>query len=326
MDDPLNILAQISPCLQQWNVKALHIEVASHSENIVYKVLAEDKRQYALRVHRPGYHSLAELVAEQVWTDALNHCGINVPIASRTREGDYFAAVDCAGSTRYVGLVGWLEGRTLSDLSLDAHNLCQKLTELGRLCACMHNQASDWQIPSGFERHHLNVAGFMGDSPFWGQFWEVPDLTPSQRDLVLVAREKIARQLTAYGEHQRTYSMIHADLHSENLMVDGERLTVIDFDDAGFGWHQYDLAVALHEYRNREDFEVLQQAMIRGYRQERNITDQDLALLPLFLLVRTLALMGWSHARPELSNPKRIPRLISAACGDMVALGLGPMA
>ena len=82
MDDPLKILEQISPCLQQWNVKALNIEVASHSENIVYKVLAEDKQQYALRVHRPGYHSLAELASEQVWTDALDHYGINVPIAS----------------------------------------------------------------------------------------------------------------------------------------------------------------------------------------------------------------------------------------------------
>ena len=166
----------------------------------------------------------------------------------------------------------------------------------------------------------------MGDSPFWGRFWEVPDLIPSQRDLVLVAREKIALRFTAYGENQRTYSMIHADLHSDNLIVDGESLTVIDFDDAGFGWHQYDLAVALHDYRHREDFDLLQQAMIRGYRQERSITDQDLALLPLFLLVRTLALMGWSHARPELGHSDRIPRLINAACRDMVALGLGTIA
>lgn len=325
MDDPLKILEQISPCLQQWNVKALYIEVASHSENIVYKVLAEDKQQYALRVHRPGYHSLAELASEQVWTDALDHYGINVPIASRTREGDYFATVECDGSTRYVGLVGWLEGRTLSKLSLDSQDLCRKLTELGRLCARMHNQASDWQLPSGFTRHHLNVEGFVGESPFWGPFWEVPELTPSQRDLVLVARDEIALRLTAYGENQRTYSMIHADLHHGNLMVDGENLTVFDFDDAGFGWHQYDLAVALHGYRRREDFDLLQQAIIRGYRQERRITDQDLALLPLFLLVRTLALMGWAHARPELGHSDQTPR-IDAACREIAALGLGTIA
>ena len=163
----------------------------------------------------------------------------------------------------------------------------------------------------------------MGDTPFWGRFWDVPGLTPSQRDLVLVAREKIALRLTAYGESQRTYSMIHADLHSDNLMVDGESLTVYDFDDAGFGWHQYDLVVALHGYRHREDFDLLQQATIRGYRQERSITDRDLALLPLFLLVRTLALMGWTHARPELGHSDRISRLANAASRDMAVLGLG---
>ena len=114
----------------------------------------------------------------------------------------------------------------------------------------MHNQASDWPTPSGFKRHHLNLEGFVGDSPFWGRFWEVPDLTPSQRDQILVAREKIALQLTAYGEHQRTYSMIHADLHSDNLMVDGESLTVYDLttqDSAGISmislWRSMDTGI-----------------------------------------------------------------------------------
>ena len=41
------------------------------------------------------------------------------------------------------------------------------------------------------------------------------------------------------------YSVIHADMHPGNIVVDGDRLTVIDFDDAGFGWHQYDIATAL---------------------------------------------------------------------------------
>ena len=40
------------------------------------------------------------------------------------------------------------------------------------------------------------------------------------------------------------YSMIHADMHPGNVLVDGDRLTVIDFDDAAWGWHAYDIAVA----------------------------------------------------------------------------------
>jgi len=36
-----------------------------------------------------------------------------------------------------------------------------------------------------------------------------------------------------------------ADLPPGNLLVHKDQLAVIDFDDAGFGWHHYDLAVAL---------------------------------------------------------------------------------
>jgi len=108
--------------------------------------------------------------------------------------------------------------------------------------------------------------------------------------------------------------MIHADLHSHNIMVADGELVVIDFDDAGFGWHQYDLAVALYDYRERDDFESLKNTMIEAYREQRNISDDDLSLLPLFMLIRALALIGWASARPEL-HAGRLPQgLIKTAC------------
>ena len=39
--------------------------------------------------------------------------------------------------------------------------------------------------------------------------------------------------------------MIHADLHLDNILSFDDSLTVIDFDDSGFGWHACDLAHAL---------------------------------------------------------------------------------
>ena len=30
--------------------------------------------------------------------------------------------------------------------------------------------------------------------------------------------------------------MIHADMHSQNVLIQEDKLSVIDFDDAGFGW------------------------------------------------------------------------------------------
>ena len=72
---------------------------------------------------------------------------------------------------------------------------------------------------------------------------------------------------------------------------------MIDFDDAGFGWHAYDFAVALHGHEAGVLPRVVRRALIEGYRQVRPVSDETVALIPLFLLIRTLASIGWTAAR-----------------------------
>ncbi len=120
------------------------------------------------------------------------------------------------------------------------------------------------------------------------------------------------RHWTRYGKPSRTFSLIHADLHPRNVLIDGAHAAVIDFDDAGFGWHQYDLAVALVTYQDRPDFRLFRDACITGYRSLRAISDADLAMLPMFLLIRDLAQVGWFHQRPELPRTAALSRIAAA--------------
>ena len=112
--------------------------------------------------------------------------------------------------------------------------------------------------------------------------------------------------------------MIHADLHEGNLFVTDAGMVVIDFDDAGFGWHVYDLAVALFSFCDRPDFTNIQDALINGYKSLRDLADEDLAILPLFILVRTLALLGWASSRPELGIEDYVRYLTDKACSTRV--------
>jgi Ser/Thr protein kinase RdoA (MazF antagonist) len=305
VDDAVAILGQVAPCLADWDLSPASIELAAHSENIVYKVVCTSQREYALRVHRPGYHTLEELIAEQTWTQALRDYGMRVPQAYRTNGGDYYTQVNLGSTTRQVGLVGWLDGNPMSDIlnkQPDIELLAPHLEELGKIAGDLHNQAEAWQVPETFVRHSLNIEGLLGESPFWGRFWEVPQLSTQQRKLILTARSVIIKILEDYGENPGTYSMIHADLHHGNLLVSADGIFIIDFDDAGFGWHIYDLAVAIYSYQDRPDFDDLLDVFIGGYRDKRSISSSDLELLPLFLLIRSMASMGWVRARPELVN------------------------
>ena len=98
------------------------------------------------------------------------------------------------------------------------------------------------------------------------------------------------------------------------LVGDAGARHVIDFDDAGFGWHQYELAVALYEIQDHPDTETITAACVAGYREVRPLSGQALELLPLFLLIRQLVSIGWMWTRPELGERRYIPRLIDDAC------------
>ncbi len=105
--------------------------------------------------------------------------------------------------------------------------------------------------------------------------------------------------------------MIHADLHAKNILVgDAGKSHVIDFDNAGFGWHQYELAVALFGLDDRSSFQAIQDALISGYRSVRSLDDEALSLLPLFLLIRRLVLISWMRHRPELGRREGLDRYI----------------
>lgn len=326
MEYPDDVIREVAErALPEWEIEVRDVALVSRSENVVFRVDATDGRAFALRVHRPGYHTLAELESEPLWTTALNEAGIGVPLAEPTRVGSHYAEVGVPGTqeTRHVGLVPWFEGVALTEMIEQASSDAERDTHferLGHLMAEMHDQASGWEPPSGFQRHSLDADGFTGEAPFWGRFWEIPQATAEQRTTLIEARDFVRARLLEYGKAHGTYSVIHADLRSANVLVRDDRVHVIDFDDAGFGWHQYDMAALLFDYATSPIYEAIRDALLRGYRTRRAIADEHLAWLPLFVVVRMLASLGWLNARPEVALHQFLPQLTDLACSRAEAL------
>jgi Ser/Thr protein kinase RdoA (MazF antagonist) len=288
------------------------LELVALSENVTFKVTnRRDGEAYVLRLHRPGYHTLEALNSERVWTRALAAAGIAVPIPLPTRGGaDYVSVpVQALGQQRQAGMTRWIEGELLADVlerGDDPELQTRYFEQLGAIEAAMHEQSSDWRPPPGFARHAVDRDGLMGDAPFWGPFWDHPVFTPGERALVIETRDRLRGAMDRLGRDPSTFGMIHADLHDGNLLVGGDRLTVIDFDDCAFGWHVYDMAVALFHQQRSPHFEVIQEAFVRGYRSRRELGYDTVALIPMFLLARGLAVTGWLHQRPEIDVARTI--------------------
>ena len=285
--------------LVEWGLEDARLQPIDISENVSFRVDTPEKR-YVLRIHRPGYHTLAELESEQVWTSALLEAGLDVPVPVRTREGRGYVTLPFEGGERNIGMLEWVDGELLGNIiRREPRAFAPRFRAVGRIAAAIHNQSSNWTVPSGFRRHRFDAEGSLGDDPFWGPFWNLPQMTNAQRDVIQSARRAIAHELSRLERAAETFSLIHADLHPYNLVIGDQGLHVIDFDDSGFGWHHYELAVALSRYREDDRFGDMQAALVDGYREARPLADSVVAMLPMFLLVRSLVYLGWRARRPE---------------------------
>jgi Ser/Thr protein kinase RdoA (MazF antagonist) len=306
--------------LAAFGVEPADLRFVNLSENVTFRATnRRDGSPLVLRLHRPSYHDIAALRSEHLWTRALVQAGIAAPEPLLTQAGENFAQVEIAatGERRWAGLARWVEGELLADVvarETDSATNTRHFARIGAIMAAMHDQASGWIPPAGFQRHALDADGLMGPEPFWGPFWDHAIFSPAECDMLLRTRDRLHAALTRYGKPSRTFSLIHADLHPRNVLINAAHVAVIDFDDAGFGWHQYDLAVALVGYQDHPDFVMFRDACIAGYRSVRTISDVDLALLPMFLLIRDMVQMGWFHQRPELPRAAVLPRIKQRIC------------
>jgi Ser/Thr protein kinase RdoA (MazF antagonist) len=307
--------------LRHWDLAVVDIAPIKVRENAVFRLDLAGGARAVLRVHRCGYHSDAELDSEFVWMRALAAAGVSVPRVIRSRrERDFeVVATNEPDGARQIDVFEWISGRQLgsveSGVSGDGEDITQQYHTIGSIAARMHNQTAGWGHPPGFCRHAWDAAGLVGEQPFWGPFWELASLTPGQRSLLLRARARIASELAAYGTNADRYGLIHADLVPENLLVDGNRIQVIDFDDAGFGWHLFELATSLYFITGDGIFPAAREALIRGYRSERELSEEALRRLPLFLAARGTTYLGWVHTRQGSETARELtPFLVERAC------------
>lgn len=307
--------------LAHWALRGSGLSAIKVRENAVFKVISDSKKKYALRIHRAGYHSDASLKSELQWMQALEQTGIEVPEPVTTLDGRMFIVLDedYMGEPRQIDLFGWVEGEQLGSvergLSAEPDTLKQNFRTIGELAGRVHNQSSAWTIPAGFTRHAWDADGLVGENPFWGRFWELEALTADERSLMEKVRKVIARELSTYGKSPDNYSIIHADMVPENVMIDGQHIRLIDFDDAGYGWHLFEIATSLYFSSGEDFFDDIKAATIEGYRSVRTLTEEDLEKLPLFLLARGTTYLGWVHTRKETETARELtPYLVELAC------------
>lgn len=288
----------VQTLLPQWGLSpATAVRLLTVSENATFR--ADDPARAApviLRVHRPGYHTRGEIESELAWIEALRaHKVVDIPAPLAAATGGHIASFGAEDERRDVVAFEFMQGEEPQQ----GESLVAGFLQLGAISARLHAHARDWTQPPGFERKVWDFDTTIGPRPHWGDWRDALGLTDAGRAVLERTTLTLRDRLAAYGTEPDRFGLIHADLRLANLLVDGNgHIGVIDFDDCGFGWFGYDFAAAISFMEEDPAIPALMAAWVEGYRTEAPLAEEEVAMLPTFVMLRRLLLTAWiaSHA------------------------------
>jgi len=283
---------------------ALHL--LNLSENATYAVEdATTDTRSILRVHRENYHLSHQIESELDWLDALRRdSDITVPTVLPATDGRRVVTVRVNGTDRHVVHFAMVAGAEPDEETVTVDDF----HTLGQITAALHGHSHAWTRPAGFSRFAWDWAHSLGAEARWGRWQDADGVGADENQLLDRAQHLLRQRLESYGSGPDRFGLIHADLRLANLLVDGSTITVIDFDDCGFGWFFYDFGTAVSFIEDDPALPEWQDSWTTGYRTRRPLAAADEGMLPSFVLLRRLMLLAWmgTHSHSKESRTKAI--------------------
>ena len=289
--------------LTKYPIKIKKINLINYGENATFKVVDTNHCKFLLRVCRNEYHSKESLLEELSWLRRLSSAKefqLPNPVLSKAKRLLEFAFTEEIPEGRKVALFHWTEGRFLEN-QISAN----QMEALGTLVAKLHNEGKKTKVK---HRKYWNSEGLIGKSPKFGTIDHLKGATASQQKIVTAARMKLFKKLKDLEiKYPEKMGLIHADIHTGNFFFNKNGIVLIDFDDCGFGFFGYDIAIPMMSLDRFKKLKLRQKALLKeafykGYRNIRHLTEQDVSNLDYFILARRLAMLGWLNSRSD--NPK----------------------
>lgn len=291
----------------KYPIKVRRVDFIHHGENATFKVSAKEGK-FLLRLHRDGYHTKDAILEELNWMKSLSektNLNVQKPVYSVDKNFVVSQHVHGFPRARYCDLLEWREGQIRKQ-----GILTQNFSKVGTLTAQLHLSSEGMQVK---HRRYWTPEGLLGKSDAkLGGLQQLKTLFPKDFPTLEKARALFFRELKKYEKNNST-RLIHADLHFGNLLWKKGGLTPIDFDDCGTGFPAYDLAVTLYarsqvfKKSEKKKMKAATEALLEGYTSVRALTEEDLRIIPYFMMARRMAMLGWLHQRRD--NPRFVKLL-----------------
>ncbi len=271
------------------------------SENGTFRIDEPGGGRSVVRVHRSGYHTKEAIRSELDWISALRQAGVvSTPAYLPAPDGEVIVTSRVpSGQERYVVRFAWVDGVEPTE-----DRLAQDFVQLGQITARLHAHARAWTRPTTFTRFTWDFDTALGQEGHWGRWQDGMAVGPQEEEILGRCASRVGERLQRWGKGPDRFGLVHADMRLANLLVKGDQVTVIDFDDCGLSWYLYDLGSSLSFIEHEPYVPELVESWVSGYQQVAPLSAADVQELATFIMLRRLLLVAWigSHAMTETAQ------------------------
>lgn len=276
--------------LARYGLAPVRLDLLNNVRHVTYHVQTDDGRRYTLRI-TPASEQAARLLHDEVaWLDFVTSYDVAVPAPIRNRAGALVTPVD---PHPYLAcLFTWLEGQpATTGLAPSA------LYDLGHTIATLHRASRAFPLPTDrpFRTGFTYDARLVVDHRTW---LAQPHAARSaaQSAIVDTAITYAMDAFTHMANDPAHAGLIHADIHLGNLILAGDRVALIDFEQLGWGPFAYDLAV-LHADLTYHAPATAQHwpALLAGYQSVAPLPYDTAADFAALLAAVHLAFLDWVY-------------------------------
>lgn len=290
----------------QLDINKMKVKLLTISENATFLVQHHNQNErYIFRVQRPNYHIYGEqeVLSELAWVDALQRDHIvdtARPIATKSQQLVNHMNID--GNLFNIVAFEFKQGKEPESTD----DLTKWYKILGKTSAQMHSHSRQWRKPQCFIRKTWDFSTTIGANNYWGDWRHSLGLSADGQSLLEKVTQQLKQRTDAYGKDDKNFGLIHCDMRLANLLVYGDKLTIIDFDDCGLSWYLYDLAASLSFIEHEPYVPQLIQAWLEGYQQECALSQVDLSMITTLIMLRRIQMMAWVSSHYETPTGQKM--------------------
>lgn len=268
---------------------AIDLKLLRDTDDWIYQLRSHEPRKYALKIFRTFKHSEQEISTLGNWLEfASSRVKFHLPVPVRNHQGNFLSYLQLQEKQYAFIVCVWVEGEPVSTIMTR-----ENIEKIGSLTACLHDVSEAYKGTGKGLRRYDSFWLQQASKILLSGAEKVGFSSEKRKDLVS-GLQKIQTSMNGLGYTPRNFGIIHSDLHFSNILLDGENLSVIDFDDAGFGHYLFDIGTTFNEfadYGNR--YQSMVESFVQGYQFQRALPQDWKQLVKYFQGVAAVAYAEW---------------------------------